>query len=153
MTDIALIWDGVNGRADFAIENGDLVMDQGLTTALIISLFCDRTADPSDVVPDGGSDPRGWWGDTPRADTLADATGIDLTGSRLWLMARALQTQDTLNLAQAYVLEALQWMIEDNIAETVACTPSYPARGWLRLDIAVVQSGTPSVYDFVWSAT
>jgi phage gp46-like protein len=150
MTDIALVWDNVNGRADFAIVNGDLQMDAGLWTAVLISLFCDRQADPSDIIPDGSTDPRGWWGDTPPAGV--DAAGIDLTGSKLWLLPK-LQVDNTLQQAEAYVTQALQWMIADGVATAVSCVASYPQRGWLGLQITIQQGATSTVYDLQWSAS
>ena len=153
MADIALIWDSANGRADFAIANGDIVMDDGLRTALILSLFCDRVADPSDVIPDGSGNPRGWWGDTPTDGSPIDSTGLDLTGSKLWQLVNALQTQDTLNQAQAIVADATRWLVTDGIADSVVCVARYPARGQIEISIGIEQGQTASVYDFAWSNT
>ncbi|WP_428485941.1 phage GP46 family protein [Rhodopila sp.] len=158
MTDIALIWDPVNGRADFAVAGGDLVMDQGLATAVIISLFCDGLADPGDAIPDGTLDRRGWWGDTPLPNaTDPTAGGIDLTGSKLWLLARALQTQETLNQAQSYAQAALAWMITDGIAGSIDATAVFPATppNALELSIDIYQTGAanPTRFAFAWSAS
>ena len=146
MADVALIWDPVNGRADFAIQNGDLVMDSGLQTAVIISLFCDRSADR-----------RGWWADTPLPGVSDPAGGIDLTGSRLWLLARALQTQDTLNKAQAYARECLQWMITDGIAGSIEVQAAYPVSPPNALEMVItinqVGAASPALYAFAWAAT
>lgn len=149
MADIALVWDGLNGRADFAVQNGDLVMDHGLRSALILSLFCDRLAAASDVLPDGGTDRRGWWADS----VPAIGGGFDLTGSRLWLLSRALQTNETLRLAEAYAREATRWMLAGNVAKAVTPIASWPRRYWLRLDITIEQPDGPSRYDLEWSAT
>ena len=157
MADIALIWDPVNGRADFSIVNGDLLMDDGLHTAVIISLFCDRLAASGDTIPDGSADRRGWWGDTPLPGTSDPAGGLDLTGSRLWLLARALQTQQTLNNAIAYAREALQWMITDGIAGSIDVAASYPDSlpNALEMTVTINQAGasSPYRYAFAWSAS
>jgi phage gp46-like protein len=157
MTDIALIWDPVNGRADFAIANGDLVMDNSLHTAVIISLFCDRLAAPGDTINDNTDDRRGWWGDTPLPGASDPSAGLDLTGSRLWLLARALQNQNTLNQAISYAKEALQWMIDDGVAGSVNVTASFPATPpqALEMIIDIYQAGAsaPQTYSFAWSAS
>ena len=52
MTDLSLVWDPENYRADMTVTGGDLATDAGLHTALIISLMTDRLADPHDFIPD-----------------------------------------------------------------------------------------------------
>lgn len=157
MADIALIWDPANGRADFAVVDGDLAMDEGLGTAVIISLFCDRVAESGDVIPDGSDDPRGWWGDTPLPNQTDLPGGIDLTGSRLWLLARSLQVTETLRKAESYAREALQWMIDDGIAGSVTASAVFPAapQNAMELTIVIDQAGAsaPSKYLFAWSAS
>lgn len=83
-----------------------LATGSDLSTAVLISLFTDRIAAPDDVIPDGSNDPRGWWGDS--GNTV-------LIGSRLWLLQRAKQTQETLQRANDYIVEALQWLIDDGV--------------------------------------
>lgn len=68
----------------------DLQGDDGLMTAVIISLFTDARAHDDDPLPDErvgvSSDRRGWWG-----DCLPDAQGeqtLESIGSRLWLLWR-----------------------------------------------------------------
>lgn len=81
-----------------------LTTGNDLETAIIISLFSDRMAQPDDVIPDGTNDPRGWWAD--------DEVPI---GSRLWLLRRSKQTKETLQKAYDYIAEALQWMLDDGV--------------------------------------
>lgn len=80
---------------------GDLVAENTLRTAVILSLFLDRRADDDDVLPNGSNDRRGWW-----ADTVAPMTeyGIggglasgDRIGSRLWLLSREKQLAGVLD--------------------------------------------------------
>ena len=88
MSDIGLFWD--RDSADFAIEANDLATDDGLETAVSLSLFTDRRAEDGDALPSGDADRRGWWGDDfPAVDG-------DRMGSRLWLLARSKQTPDVL---------------------------------------------------------
>ena len=127
--DIALIWDDANGRCDFAIDpgTGDLLLDSdGIASAILISLFCDRQAESGDVLPDGTGDPRGWWGDMPLPNASDPTGGADLTGSRLYQLANALRTTDNLRRAEAFVKESLQWGIDDEVFTSVTVTATYP---------------------------
>ena len=155
--DIALVWDPMNGRADFAMNGQDLLMDFGLHTAVIISLFCDRLADPADVIPDGTGDRRGWWGDTPLPNATDPTGGIDLTGSRLWQLARSLQMTETLRKAENFAKEALQWMIDDGVAGSVTASAIFPPAppNALELSIGIYQAGAANQYAFAfaWAAS
>lgn len=155
MRDIALIWDPSLGEADLAMNGGDLATDAGLRTAVIISLFTDRLAEPGDAIPDGTADRRGWWGDMPVDAAQQDQppSGNALTGSRLWLLDRALQTQATLNAARAYAEEALAWMVADGVASAVTAIARFPRLGWLQLDITIAQPAGPSQFSLAWAAT
>lgn len=104
MADITLTWDATNNRADWSMSGPVLATGNDLETAIIISIFSDRMAQPGDVIPDGSNDPRGWWAD--------DDVPI---GSRMWLLKRAKQTNQTQQLAYDYLAEALQWMIDDGV--------------------------------------
>jgi len=92
------------------IQNNDFVLDDGLETAVIISLFSDRRENQN---PIDRTDKRGWWADA------VQSLDSELIGSKLWLLEREKATQETLNRAQSYASEALQWLVEQNIAETV----------------------------------
>ena len=130
MSDIALEWQ--TAHADTAVRNGDIVTDAGLETTVIISLFTDRRADPDDDLPDGETDPRGWWGD------IVDDV---MTGSRLWLLSREKQLPLVRQRAEQYCREALQWLIDDGIASTVTVFGSWLRRGVLALDIDIQRPG------------
>lgn len=109
--DIKISWDVGLMEGDFSIEDEDLESDNGLETAVIISLFTDRRARDDDELPDPNNlDKRGWWGD------LVAEVEDDQIGSRLWLLERSKTTPDILVKAKEYAEEALQWMISDNAA-------------------------------------
>jgi phage gp46-like protein len=152
MSDISLIWDALLGGADSAIVNGQIVTGNDLVTSYIISLFSDRLADPSDELPPGETDRRGWWGDT----LLQEDNPGDLLGSRLWLLARAKSDASLPGTAKGYIAEALQWVIDDGVvAQNVidcfflngdqerlyARVKAYRPDGSLALDIA---------FDWAW---
>lgn len=114
LADLALVWSNETGDAELSVIDNDLASDRGLMTAVILSLFLDRRAADDDAPPSGDpQDRRGWWGDE---FALVDG---DLIGSRLWLLARAKRTKETVLLADQYVREALAWMIEDRVISSV----------------------------------
>jgi len=112
--DIKISWDDDLAEGDIQFDNGDLVREPGLETAVLMSLYTDRLADIDDVLPDSQSDDRrGWWGD------LINNTNDDQIGSRLWLLERATTTTETLVDAKFYIEECLQWMIDDGVCQDI----------------------------------
>ena len=94
---------------------GALAEDDGLRTAVLLSLFLDRRAGTQDPLPDAGTpDRRGWVG-----DALAAVPG-DRIGSRLWLLRRAKASEATRLRAEAMAREALAWLVQDGVAERIA---------------------------------
>ncbi len=130
--DIAITQDS-NGQFDIALGDYDLTSDQGLRTAVLISLFTDRRADDDDQLPDGSNDRRGYWG-----DSYPDIDGDEL-GSRLWLLSREKQTTDVLIRAREYCQEALQWLIEDGIASTVEVDNEWLRQGVMAIYITITR--------------
>lgn len=123
---------------DWSIAGGDLLADDGLDTAVAISLWTDRLADADDVLPDGSGDRRGWWGDAYLAP-LANGQP-DRIGSRLWLLARALQSLEAARQAQAYVQEALRWLVDDGVAAGVTVPlPTFPRLGAMQIVATIAQ--------------
>jgi phage gp46-like protein len=101
--------------ADMVVRDDDLVADDGLRTAVFLSLFCDARAQEGDPVADG--DRRGWW-----ADELAEQPN-DKIGSRRWLVTdRGKLRPDSARLLRQYDEEALQWLIDDGVAAAVDVT-------------------------------
>lgn len=150
MTDIATVLTPAL-TFDWALVDGDLQDDEGLDTAVAISLFSDRLANADDEIPDGSADRRGWWGDAylaPRADGSADHIG-----SRLWLLARSKQELETAQRAQTYVQEALAWMTEDGIAGAVTVPlPTFPALGMMEISFTISQQTASGAVDRRYTA-
>lgn len=133
MTDIALIWK--DGHGDIVQSGTDLLTDDSIETAVIISLFTDRRAEPGDVIPDGTDNRRGWWGDTYSQTPV---------GSRLWLLSREKQLSSVLLRAEQYAAEALQWLSDDELVSAVAITATNPAQSVLQLRIDItLPDGSP----------
>lgn len=112
MGDIALIWSDDN-IGDILAADFDLQTDEGLQTAILVSLFTDRRATPDDELPAGETNRRGWWG-----DVAPDVPG-DVIGSRLWLLFREKKLPDVIARANEYTRAALQWLIDDKVASRV----------------------------------
>jgi phage gp46-like protein len=147
MSDIALRWG--TAAADVVVDDNDLLLDDGLDTAVIASLFTDRRAEDSDILPDGHTDRRGWWGDG--LPTVPN----DKFGSRLWLLSREKQVPSVLERAKEYALEALQWLIEDKVAASVDVTTEFTKPGMLGIQIVIQRpQGPPAQFKFfyVWAA-
>jgi phage gp46-like protein len=118
--DLALTWSNTTGDADLSLvldaadQAVDIATDQGLATAVILSLFVDRRAEDDDKPPsEDPTDRRGWW-----ADEFAEVEG-DRIGSRLWLLDRSKLTYDLVPRAREYAREALAWLLEDRVVSSV----------------------------------
>lgn len=140
MSDVALVMNA-QGVADFGITANDLLVDDGLQTSIELSLFTDRRALDTDVLPGNSTDRRGFWGGA--------------IGSRLWLLQRSKQTLDVLALAKQYALEALQWLLDDQVAATVDVTTAFVAPGVLGISVVITRPvGMTQAFQFsyVWAA-
>lgn len=127
--DIALIQ--TEGGFDIDLSGPDVKQDRGLRTAIIISLFTDRQAEPDDNIPDGSENRRGWW-----ADVFMGPDGSKI-GSRLWLLSREKQTRDVLGRAVAYARESLQWLVVDGVARWIDVSAEWLRPGVLALYVQV----------------
>lgn len=143
--DIALNWDPRSFRADWIIRNGTFLMDAGLHSVILVSLFTDRTAPPDWVPPAGGStDRRGWWGDT---------YGVRPVGSWLWLLNRVKKSdQITIpNRARDYCQLALQWLIDEGIAASVTIQSAWITPDTLGISGVVTRpNGRTVPFSFPW---
>ena len=149
MTDLALVWNPETQLADMAVADGDLAVDDGLRTAVIISLLTDKRAPDDAVIPDGSGDRRGWWGDLPLDAPDAPPAG-DHIGSWLWLLAREKQLPETARRAEAYARDALQWMIDDGVAQRVDALATFPLLGWIKLVITIWRGDSGEIFDLAW---
>jgi phage gp46-like protein len=134
MNDIALVWDPEQGAADIVISGNDLLSDDGLETAVLMSLFLDARAEVGDVLFDG-TDRRGWWGDSvPVVDS-------DKIGSRLWLLDRAKAIATTFAQAEDFARQALQWFVDDGVASAVSTTATATGPTTWELVVAIERPG------------
>lgn len=128
-----------NGTIDLAHGTSGLIKEEGLESAVLISLLTDRRANPDDALPDDDgrvkaipADRRGWCG-----DALSEDDNDDRIGSRLWLLVREKQTEETRRRAIHYANEALEWLIEDGIASTIEIEAEWEGIGRLNMLITI----------------
>jgi phage gp46-like protein len=144
MSDVTLVWDPVNLCADWVITGSLLEVGGDLASATLLSLFCDRVAQPGDVIPDGTQNRRGWWGDAGESVPI---------GSRIWLLARAKQTDQTLARARDYIIEALQWLITDGVAIKIDTYTEWTRPGMLGAQVVIYRTNGQQValqFTSVW---
>jgi phage gp46-like protein len=126
---------------DFALDsNGDIETADQLDTALLMSLFCERRAAPSEMPHP--EQRRGWIGN--------EATPGFEIGSKLWLYEQARVTRTVLNGIQTEALDAVNWMVEDGIAAKVDATVTTEQ---LTVQLYRPSSEVVNVYYRLWEGT
>lgn len=149
--DIALRYNPELKGLDVLLDSprADLLGEDTLVTAVTLSLLCDRTAQAHEV--DTAGDRRGWWADAFAQVTAADGAQSDQFGSRLWLLLREKQLPETQRRLRAYMLEALQWLVEDGLATALEVSVFVPRSGWYTADVRVTLRGDNRRYRFEWN--
>jgi phage gp46-like protein len=144
MSDIALQL--IDNCFDVEIKDNDLTSDDGLETALAISLFTDKRVTDEEL-PSGHRSKRGWWGDMfPDVDQ-------DQIGSRLWTLDPEKTTTETLRRSEDFARECTNWMIEDGLADAINVLSEYNINKHLILNVDVVKpDGITSRFAVVWDA-
>lgn len=95
------------------LENGDLKAEQGLETAVSISLFSNQRVSEEELPP-GISSRQGWWG-----DLFPEVEG-DQIGSKVWSLDRDKSTLETAAQLESFAKESLAWMLEDGVASSIS---------------------------------
>lgn len=155
MTDIATGWNNATGTADWVFqpilpsvwtdETASPVIDEGgllvsaviddstsldfindLTTSVLISLFTDAPADADDIIPDCTVFRRGWWADKSM-------------GSKLWLLERSKALSVVADLVRQYALNALAWLVADQIAADVEAQAQWFNSTMLVLTVTITR--------------
>jgi len=117
-----------NGFYDFDIDdNGDIKTADFFDTSLIYSLFGERRASPNEVVEPQLR--RGWIGN-----------GDFENGSKLWLFSQARLTRENLNRIQDEAKNALQWLVDDELAVSIDQITATVSGGRVLLDITIRRS-------------
>ena len=144
--DIGLVWDSANFRGDWFTAAGGLGTDAGVRSAVMVSLFTWRRAEPGYVPPAGrSSGVHGWWADTYQKNQI---------GSRLWQLRYAVKTDQTtlLRRAEDFCFEALQWMIDDGVAAGIAVACSWLGSNAIGINVVVAMPGEQRLgFNFAWA--
>jgi phage gp46-like protein len=145
MTDISIVWSLALGRADWVVQDGDVLSGNDLASAVMISLFTDRRA-PDDFVPtDGTNDRRGVWFD-----------GLEETplGSLLWTLERAKISNGQVLLQRAadFGTQALQWMLDKGVAAQLNVQTYMIAATTLGIRVELIKpDSTAHNFQFSWA--
>lgn len=143
MADIAVAWSPATQTGDWTLLNGDIATGPDLLSAVAVSLFTDRVAQPDYVPVDG--DRRGWWADTYEPLPI---------GSRLWQLDRAkkIGNQQLLTQATDICREALQWLVTDGGAARVDVQVSWLTPQALAIHVTIIEpSRSSSTFRFSWA--
>jgi len=138
---IRVDWNSELLTGDVVVGPNGLHDDTGLLTPVLLSLFTDGRAKADDPLPHGAADRRGWVGDA------LDDEG-DRYGSRLWLLRREKETEETRRRAVEYATEALQWLIRKGMAAHVGVDAAWVARGLLRITVKITRGADVVAFDF-----
>ncbi len=130
---------------DFQIgPDGDILTEDSLDAAIIVSLFTDRRAEPHEVQKPQLR--RGWIGDLETPD--------DLWGTTLWLLEQARLTSKAATLAKDSAKAGLDWLVRDGIAISVTTRAFVDDQKMqLAVDITKPNSKTESFLVSLWDQT
>ena len=131
-------------QPDLVVESGTLKADNGLQTAVLISLFTDKRADFEEL-EGGNTELRGWWAD------LLSTPITDEIGSKLWLADRSKMDTRLLPLLEDYAKDALQWLIEDGIADGVDATATQIDETSAAISVNIYRPNGDNIpFKFLW---
>lgn len=139
---------GSDGIFDIGLDaaDADVAVTQSLYPAVVVSLFSDRRARADEI-----ADPmerRGWIG-----DLVSDVPG-DMIGSVLWFFKQSRLNADTASRIEAASRNALQWMVDDGLCNTVtAKVVSDPAARTSNLNVVLGLANNSTLpFSFVLAA-
>ena len=140
MTHIRIAWNRQTSQGDW--QRGPLGLADGpaLEAAIYVSLFTDRRARDDDAK--AGADKRGWWGDSFATRQI---------GSRLWLLRREKRTEDTRRRAEEMCVEAMAWLLDDEVAAKVACTAEWQGSMLALLIQVFERDGAVQPFRYLWA--
>jgi len=138
MSDAGLSWFDFGG--DITFEAGDVRHEYGLATSVLISLFTDARAPDVTVLPLGETSLRGWWGDTGTQH---------ITGSLLWLVQREKMLPEVAEKAREYCVDALQWLLDEDIVESVEVEAELIKPSILGIKVTLTR-GNAIRYEILW---
>ena len=160
MADIAFTYENERGYSDIQIKDGDFLLCDtraidgtivsSLQVAVEISLFTDRRATADEI----NGFKRGQPARTSRRGYWANFFRDNVQGSGLWLLDREKRRAETIARAQTYATDALNWMVLEGVAQTVAASASFSGT-ILILDVTIRKPDGQDVgfkYNFAWDS-
>ena len=124
---------------DLSYKLGDFESDEGLETGVLVSIFSDRRV-TDDELSYSETDRKGWWGD------IAIPGEEDNIGSKLWLLERSTLNETTRKLSEEYVTEALQWLLDDGVAESLEVRSTLVPRSRIDISVDIVRPKEKDTY-------
>ena len=145
MPQIRLVLDPASGEGKLTrAADGSLLEDDGLETAIAVSLYTDARASDDDGL-DANADRRGYLFDVFEEDPTV------VTGSTLWVMDGRTMTEGNLRSVEARANKALAWLVDERVATSVKCTATRIREDTARLVVAVTRTtDTTSPYTRTW---
>ncbi len=150
MADIRVVWDAEAFAGDWQLSGSSLDTTRELVTAVAVALFTWRTALPDDPLPAEQTDRKGWWGDHEAAE-VHEGWPI---GSRLWLLVREKQTEQTRFRAEAYIREALDPLVTLGLCEGIEVAVDWFAHERLGAEIVLTRGHEGSIavrFESLWN--
>lgn len=99
------------GLYDLNIINGELETVDNFDTSLQMSVYCERRADGSEVLPPQNR--RGWWG-----NTISNILGFEI-GSKIWIYYQSRLSQTILNKVINAAQQGTQWYVDNGYLDKV----------------------------------
>lgn len=102
-------------------SSGDIAKTDGFDTAILMSFFCERRADESEVTV--AELRRGWVG-----NSFPYKPNFEI-GSRMWLLMQARRTDTTLNKSIDYSQQGFDWFLDDDYLSRIAVDSEFTSEG------------------------
>ena len=136
-----------DGTYDIVIgDDGNFESDEGLTTTILTSIFTDARANEIEVAKPLAR--SGWMG------SLNFPTQGRQLGSLVWLTASMRRTTENLNKAIDFFKKALNWLVEDGIAENISVTGSLRTSGAdIFITVRPFKEEPITIYTKLWENT
>ncbi len=124
--------------------DGDVETSESLDTAILISIFCEQRATPSEM-PESNRR-RGWQGNE-------STPGFEI-GSKLWEFEQAKITGSNLSQIGTIITNSLKWMIDQDISKSAIATAFF-RNGRVEAETVLVRPSSQvdkSLFD-IWDNT
>ncbi len=113
-------------------DSGDISTNDTLDTSILISIFEEKRASPSEIAESNRR--RGWMGN--------ESTPEFEQGSKQWLFEQERITGSVLAELGVIIRNALQWLIDDDIAKTVVVNQPTIRNGKVSVAIDIGRDGS-----------